>query len=75
MQFWADVSRQVPALAKLAHLVPSVPASSALLKGFSVMAGLFSSITSSLNWNHDSCVHPTEKNRIELNLGLWHLNL
>ena len=28
MQFWADVSRQVPALAKLAHLVLSVPTSS-----------------------------------------------
>ena len=29
MQFWADISGQVPALAKLAHLVLSVPASSA----------------------------------------------
>lgn len=34
-------------------------------------------ILSHLVWivNHDSCVHPTEKNRIELNLGLWHVNL
>ena len=47
--FWADVSRQVPALAKLAHLVPSVPASSAPVERVFSHGGINFAITSSLN--------------------------
>ena len=40
MQFWADISGQVPALAKLAHLLPSIPASSAPVERVFSHAGI-----------------------------------